>query len=94
MTKELKQHFDKCNKWIACSASVCPLDPDMEFTYRINGDKYCTKIFDYLENQEIAPLLLAELKKTEKKWRKILGEKFIAGILSGREQLRTVFKSP
>lgn len=92
MTEEERINFDKCSSFRSCSASVCPLYSAVDKTYFIAGDKQCPKILDFLEGKEMPEELRDAIAKSEKGWRKALGDKQIARWLDARIKYRQRFK--
>lgn len=78
MTEQERKHFELCNRWRGCNASVCPLYNQIEDTHFIAGDKKCSKIVDYLENVPIPEDLRLAISESEIIWRSILGDALLA----------------
>lgn len=65
--KEIDRRLmDKCPKYPRCSAPLCPLDPDMDKRFYIEGDPICR-----LPVEELIIILNRRFKKQYKKYMEV-----------------------
>ncbi len=66
--KEIDSHslVDKCPKYPRCSAPLCPLDPDMDKRFYVEGDPICR-----LPLEELITILNRRFKKQYKKYMEV-----------------------
>ena len=93
MTEEQKDLFSLCERYMNCSAPVCPLYAGLLDTRHIPGDRRCPQIVSFIDGTPLSsPELHAAIASTEKLWRSILSEKLLDKWVSDRKNMRQVFK--
>lgn len=87
----MPNYDDACVSKMTCSASVCPLDPDIMDRDHIQGDKVCKHILTYWEGKE-TPFDDA-IRDSKEVWVQKLGEGNLNRRIVSRNKLREKDKS-